>query len=84
MQRGANGGATTFVSGQRWQSPVSPNALKHNGQRWHALAVQDYESRALPLSYGGNGSRKLATGPPSLKLDAAEIEPSPWATLGVH
>jgi len=24
-------------------------ALKHNGQRWHALAVQDYESRALPL-----------------------------------
>jgi len=28
-------------------------ALTHNGQRWHALAVQDYESRALPLSYGG-------------------------------
>ncbi len=28
-------------------------ALKHNGQRWCALAVQDYESRALPLSYGG-------------------------------
>src|SRR5437867_3976383 len=26
--------------------------LKHNGQRWQALAVQDYESRALPLSYG--------------------------------
>ncbi len=27
--------------------------LTHNGQRWRALAVQDYESRALPLSYGG-------------------------------
>jgi len=27
--------------------------LTHNGQRWCALAVQDYESRALPLSYGG-------------------------------
>jgi len=27
--------------------------LKNNGQRWCALAVQDYESRALPLSYGG-------------------------------
>jgi hypothetical protein len=26
---------------------------KHNGQRWRALAVQDYESRALPLSDGG-------------------------------
>jgi len=26
---------------------------KHDGQRWHALAVRDYESRALPLSYGG-------------------------------
>src|SRR5467141_1790175 len=25
----------------------------HNGQRWLALAVPDYESRALPLSYGG-------------------------------
>jgi len=24
-----------------------------NGQRWRALAVTDYESRALPLSYGG-------------------------------
>jgi len=23
--------------------------LKYNGQRWCALAVQDYESRALPL-----------------------------------
>ena len=22
-------------------------------QRWRALAVRDYESRALPLSYGG-------------------------------
>ena len=28
-------------------------SLKHNGQRWCALAVLDYESRALPLSYGG-------------------------------
>ncbi len=27
--------------------------LKHNGQRWRALAVRDYESRAPPLSYGG-------------------------------
>ena len=27
--------------------------LKRNGQRWRALAVRDYESRALPLSYGG-------------------------------
>jgi hypothetical protein len=26
---------------------------KHNGQRWRALAVRHYESRALPLSYGG-------------------------------
>src|SRR5712664_2518029 len=34
-------------------------SLKHNGQRWHALAVQDYESRALPLSYGG-GAPNLA------------------------
>jgi len=25
----------------------SPNSLKHNGQRWYALAVLDYESRAL-------------------------------------
>jgi len=33
-----------------------PLPLKHSGQRWHALAVQDYESRALPLSYGGDGS----------------------------
>src|SRR2546426_6222015 len=28
---------------------------KDNGQRWWALAVRDYESRALPLSYGGAG-----------------------------
>src|SRR5712664_1086075 len=36
-------------------------SLKHNGQRWCALAVQDYESRALPLSYGGGRSHNLAT-----------------------
>src|SRR5262245_10553023 len=36
-------------------------ALKHNGQRWCALAVQDYESRALPLSYGGGRGRKSAS-----------------------
>jgi len=24
---------------------------------WRALAVQDYESRALPLSYGGGGPK---------------------------
>ena len=34
--------------------------LKHNGQRRYALAVRDYESRALPLSYGGDGP-KLAS-----------------------
>jgi hypothetical protein len=27
--------------------------LNCNGQRWCVLAVRDYESRALPLSYGG-------------------------------
>jgi hypothetical protein len=31
--------------------------LKHDGQRWQALAVRDYESRALPLSYGGVGPK---------------------------
>src|SRR2546430_1619498 len=29
--------------------------LRHNGQRRWALAVRDYESRALPLSHGGVG-----------------------------
>src|SRR2546426_1129126 len=39
-----------LVAGRR--SPrLTPS--KHNGQRWRALAVPDYESRALPLSYGG-------------------------------
>ena len=33
----------------------------HNGQRRRALAVGDYESRALPLSYGGGGPN-VATG----------------------
>jgi hypothetical protein len=40
-------------AGSRQGQPVP---LKYNGQRWHALAVRDYESRALPLSYGGDGS----------------------------
>jgi len=35
--------------------PRQPRPLTQNGQRWHALAVQDYESSALPLSYGGGG-----------------------------
>ena len=38
-----------IAGNRRWRS----ESLKHNGQRWQALAVQDYESRALPLSYGG-------------------------------
>jgi hypothetical protein len=51
--RGANSGAKQLNAPERWQS-LEPNfVVKHNGQRWHALAVQDYESRALPLSYGG-------------------------------
>ncbi len=39
-----------IIAGHRARYPVP---LKHNGQRWRALAVRDYESRALPLSYGG-------------------------------
>jgi len=35
-----------IVAGHRVRYPV---LLKHNGQRWCALAVRDYESRALPL-----------------------------------
>ena len=31
--------------------------LKCDGQRWHALAVTAYESRDLPLSYGGDGPK---------------------------
>jgi len=50
---GANSGASVFVALDHCQSRRSTNRLKHNGQRWCALAVQDYESRALPLSYGG-------------------------------
>ncbi|HUK22500.1 MAG TPA: hypothetical protein VLV45_13215 [Gemmatimonadales bacterium] len=50
---GANGGAKQFISPERWQSHRRNFVLKKNGQRWLALAVQDYESRALPLSYGG-------------------------------
>ena len=34
--------------------------LNHNGQRWCALAASDYESRALPLSYGGGKAHNLA------------------------
>jgi hypothetical protein len=55
LARGANGGVEHFVAHRRQQSDRSPRALKHNGQRWCALAVRDYESRALPLSYGGGG-----------------------------
>jgi len=33
---------------------IQPHSVgKTNGQRWHALAVQDYESSAVPLGYGG-------------------------------
>jgi hypothetical protein len=45
-------GALPLVGLRRSRRRISD---KHNGQRWHALAVQDYESRALPLSYGGEG-----------------------------
>src|SRR5712692_2863339 len=54
---GAKIGVRHFVAAARWQSHESHNALKHNGQRWWALAVSDYESRALPLSYGGGGPK---------------------------
>src|SRR5438093_3064705 len=37
---------------RHWLTPP-----KRNGQRWWALAVRDYESRALPLSYGGVGAK---------------------------
>src|SRR5438093_2045194 len=40
---------------RHWLTPP-----KRNGQRWWALAVRDYESRALPLSYVG-GAPNLAT-----------------------
>jgi len=52
--------AKLLVADERGQSLGPLVTLKHNGQRWCALAVQDYESRALPLSYGG-GDPKLAT-----------------------
>ncbi len=57
---GASGGVKSIISGERWQFLRSLNPLKHNGQRWGALAVQDYESRALPLSYGGGKVPNLA------------------------
>jgi len=41
-----------IVAGRRTARRVP---LKHNGQRSFTLAVQDYESSALPLSYGGDG-----------------------------
>src|SRR5439155_15522115 len=59
--RGVIGGAKGTVAAKRQSSLASPTSLKHNGQRWCALAVQDYESRALPLSYGGGRSHNLAT-----------------------
>jgi hypothetical protein len=43
-----------MVAGNRRHWLTAP---KHNGQRWRALAVRDYESRALPLSYGGGGPK---------------------------
>jgi len=54
-QCGVNDGANGTVAAKRQSSLASPTSLKHNGQRWCALAVQDYESRALPLNYGGEG-----------------------------
>src|SRR5579859_6027451 len=55
------------VAGNRRRHRTS---LKHNGQRWRALAVQDYESRALPLSYGG-GRPKLSVSLRNLVLRSA-------------
>jgi hypothetical protein len=46
-------GVRPLGAAERWQSIQPKIVLKHNGQRWCALAVQDYQSRALPLSYGG-------------------------------
>jgi hypothetical protein len=53
LKHGANGGAKKFIAAQRRRSLRLKFVLKKNGQRWGALAVRDYESRALPLSYGG-------------------------------
>src|SRR5262245_31566726 len=58
--RGVNGGVKQMSAGSRRQSIPTHKTLNDNGQRWGALAVQDYESRALPLSYGG-GAPNLAT-----------------------
>lgn len=54
-------------------APASPKFLKRNGQRSRALAVPDYESRALALSYGG-GPPKLAM-VRALRYCAAAIPP---------
>ena len=43
-------GALLAVAGQHARRLTR---RKRDGQRWRALAVRDYESRALPLSYGG-------------------------------
>ncbi len=59
MRGGANGGAKWIVADERQQSGRPKIVLKYNGQRRGALAVQDYESRALPLSYGGVATRPL-------------------------
>src|SRR5439155_10091981 len=67
--RGDNGGAKQLIAGGRWQSPALANPAET--QR-HALAVQDYESRALPLSYGGGGA----------KVSDVQAYPVPMATAG--
>ncbi len=51
--------AAKVVGLERGQSIEHKLVLKSNGQRWCALAVQDYESRALPQSYGGGNARSL-------------------------
>ena len=55
--------------------------LKHNGQRWCALAVPDYESRALPLSYGGDGPK--VTGCGSMRYSVAFSRPPPHVTHAI-
>src|SRR3989442_1395735 len=69
-----------LIADARRQTRRSHIAPTHNGQRWWALAVQDYESRALPLSYGGGG-RNLATGRstryPRSRLERSQVSPHP-------
>ena len=43
-------------------STVTPsNSLKQHGQRWYALAVQDYESESSATEYGGVSANQLVT-----------------------